>query len=87
MGISPSLVFSLLGLVAVGLPIALGADLHGSAMASRLAFFVSPVCAMIALVLAIRELKKGRTTRDWLHATIRLVFPIALIVGIALVRW
>jgi len=73
--------------VAVGLPMALGADPHSSATASRWAFLVSPLCAAIALVLAIQELKMGWSTRDWVRATVRLLFPIALIVGIALLRW
>ena len=85
--ISPSLIFSLMGLVALGIPMALGTDPHSSAMASRLAFLVPMLCLAIALGLAIRELKQGRSTRDWVRATIRLVFPIALILGIALFRW
>ena len=87
MQISLSLIFSLMGLVSIGIPMALGTDPHSSAMASRLALLVPVLCLATALVLAIRELKRGRSTQDWIRGTIRLMFPIALIIGFALLRW
>ena len=84
---SLSLIFSLMSLVAAGLPMALGADSRLSSTSSRVAFLIPVLLAAVAIVLAIRELKEGRSTREWVRATVRLVFPITVIIGIALLRW
>jgi len=84
---SPSLIFSLMSPAAVGLPMALGADPHSSATASRVAFLIPVLLGGVAIVLAIRELNEGRSAREWARVTIRLMFPIAVIIGITLLRW
>ena len=64
MGISPSLILSLLALVAVGCAMALGATPHSSAMASRVVFWAFPSFASVALVLNILELRRESRHED-----------------------
>jgi hypothetical protein len=77
MRISIGLVFSLLGLVAVGIAIALGATFHSSAVGSRLVILAVLACNGIAIVFWLVELKKGRSTLAW----IRLALPTILVIG------
>jgi len=77
MRISVGLVLSLLGLVAVGVAIALGATFRGSALSSRLVILAVVLCNGLALILWLVELKKGRSTLAW----IRLALPTILVIG------
>ena len=88
MQIRPSLIFSLMALVTTGLAMALGSGTHSEPAASRLASLIFMLCIAIALVLTILDIRRERSSSgDWVRVTIRLMWPIALIIVIALLRW